>query len=211
MRLAGNTPVNFAANFTSVGSLRKMAPILLTLLGAPALSPAQSADKWAVTIESEDAFVSRKKDDPASDKPDYTGPITEDLPRYKSKTTVFCPEDPTVDRAMQGGMQDRRGRSIVGKSLQDYLEGRGDYVVVAMDLKAFPYGTVLRIPEIDSHYNRPIVFKVVGTGGAFRGKGTSRIDIMTRTLRKSGPIAGHMPVTLIPVHIPGQTKPTSQK
>ncbi len=40
-----------------------------------------------------------------------------------------------------------------------------------------PYGTKLRIPELDAKYGRNIDFRVVDTGGAFTGKGHGRIDV----------------------------------
>jgi hypothetical protein len=46
-----------------------------------------------------------------------------------------------------------------------------------MDVNAFPYGQHLRIRELEAKYGRAIDFRVVDTGGAFRGKGRSRIDV----------------------------------
>lgn len=54
-----------------------------------------------------------------------------------------------------------------------------------MDSKAFPYGTKLRIHELERKYGRTIEFRVVDTGGAFKGKWTSRIDICTANERAS--------------------------
>ena len=75
---------------------------------------------------------------------------------------------------LEGGLQDRRGRPLY--TLQDFLAERAPYVSVAMDPKAFPYGTSLRIPEIEKKYGRAITFLVVDTGDAFIGRGSSRID-----------------------------------
>jgi 3D (Asp-Asp-Asp) domain-containing protein len=64
-------------------------------------------------------------------------------------------------------------------TLQDYLAGKAPYVSVAMDPKAFGYGTKLRIAELEKKYGKTIEFRVVDTGGAFYGKGTSRLDVCT--------------------------------
>jgi len=93
--------------------------------------------------------------------------------RYSSKGTGYYPHN----SALEGGFKDRRGAPL--KTLQDFLAGRSNYVSVAMDSNAFPYGTKLRIPELERKYGRVIEFRVVDTGGAFKNKGTSRIDICT--------------------------------
>lgn len=78
---------------------------------------------------------------------------------------------------MEGGFKDRKGAPLY--TLQAYLAGNAPYVSVAMDSRAFSYGTSLRIPELEREYGRQIDFRVVDTGGAFVGRGTSRIDICT--------------------------------
>lgn len=78
---------------------------------------------------------------------------------------------------LQGGYRDMRRQPL--HTLQAYLKGRAPYVSVAMDPHALPYGTELRILELERRYRRRIRFRVVDTGGAFFGKGTSRIDICT--------------------------------
>jgi 3D (Asp-Asp-Asp) domain-containing protein len=85
---------------------------------------------------------------------------------------------------MEGGFADRRGVKL--HTLQDYLDGRVTTVAVAMDKNAFPYGTKLCIPELNRAFGRTIPFRVVDTGDAFRSKGTSRIDICTRTRKDAG-------------------------
>lgn len=77
--------------------------------------------------------------------------------------------------ALEGGFVDRKGVRL--RTLQQFLAGQADYVSVAMDSSAFPYGQHLRIKELDAKYGRAIDFRVVDTGGAFRGKGRSRIDV----------------------------------
>jgi len=82
-----------------------------------------------------------------------------------------------ANNAMEGGFTDRQGNPL--HTLQDYLAGNAPYVSCAMDPSAFPYGTQLRITQLEQEYGQAIVFEVVDTGGAFMGKGTSRIDICT--------------------------------
>lgn len=99
---------------------------------------------------------------------------------FRAKATGYFP----FNDLMEGGFHDRRGRPL--RTLQDYIAnghslGDGDYVSVAMDPNAFPYGTVLESPEVNTHYGRRVEFRVVDTGGAFYGKGTSRIDICNKT------------------------------
>jgi hypothetical protein len=77
--------------------------------------------------------------------------------------------------ALEGGFVDRKGVRL--RTLQQFLSGQADYVSVAMDSSAFAYGQHLRIKELDAKYGRAIDFRVVDTGGAFRGKGRSRIDV----------------------------------
>src|SRR5437868_163147 len=74
--------------------------------------------------------------------------------RFSSRGTGYYPDA----SALEGGFKDRLGRPL--NTLQDYLAGRAPYVSVAMDSKAFPYGTKLRIPELEAKYGRPIEFRV---------------------------------------------------
>jgi 3D (Asp-Asp-Asp) domain-containing protein len=100
-------------------------------------------------------------------------------PTYLARGTGYYPSSDPIE----GGFTDRRGAPL--HTLQDYLAGRADYVSVAMDTTAFPYGTHVRIPELEAEYGQEIDFRVVDTGGAFRGKGTSRIDICTASRHDS--------------------------
>jgi hypothetical protein len=92
---------------------------------------------------------------------------------FVAKGTGYYPDN----SAMEGGFVDRKGVKL--NTLQDYLAGKAKYVSTAMDSKAFNYGQRLRIAELNKKYSKDIVFRVVDTGGAFSGKGTSRIDICT--------------------------------
>lgn len=97
--------------------------------------------------------------------------------------------------AMEGGFVDRKGHKL--NTLQDFLAGKADYVSVAMDKnEKIPYGAKLRIPELEKKYGRAIEFRVVDTGGAFTGKGNSRIDICTANQKASTDSTINGPLTL---------------
>ncbi len=115
-------------------------------------------------------------------------------PVYEAVGSGYFP-DPSL---MEGGFTDMRGRPL--RTLQDYLAGRASYVSVAMDLRAFPYGTRLRIRELEARYGQRIEFRVVDTGGAFRGKGTARMDICTanRAMSFDATINGPLHYTVEP-------------
>lgn len=90
---------------------------------------------------------------------------------FTSKSTGYYPSG----SAIEGGFVDRKGVKL--HTLQQFLAGQAAYVSVAMDSSAFPYGQHLRIHELEAKYGRAIDFRAVDTGGAFRGRGRSRIDI----------------------------------
>lgn len=94
---------------------------------------------------------------------------------YTTRATGYYP----ASNRLQGGYVDRRGKKL--RTLQDFIDGRVTYVSVAMDPNAFPYGKDLCIPELNAKYGKAIKFKVVDTGGAFKQKGTTRIDICNRS------------------------------
>lgn len=112
---------------------------------------------------------------------------------YRARATGYYPDSST----MEGGFKDRLGKPLY--TLQAYLAGNAPYVSVAMDSDAFRYGTKLRIPELERKYGRVIDFRVVDTGGAFEGKGTSRIDICTRNQSASVDPAVNRTLTLVRV------------
>jgi hypothetical protein len=111
----------------------------------------------------------------APDVPDAPTSATEDQLRvtqsFTSRGTAYYPDA----SPLEGGFVDRRGAPL--RTLQQFLAGEADYVSVAMDTRAFPYRQRLRIHELEAKYERPIVFRVVDTGGAFRNRGTTRIDV----------------------------------
>lgn len=112
---------------------------------------------------------------------------------FVSRGTAYYP----ANNSMEGGFLDRKGAKL--RTLQQFLAGRAEYVSVAMDTRAFPYGQRLRIKELEAKYGRKIVFRVVDTGGAFRGKGRSRIDICVanRTASFDPTINGRLNIEVI--------------
>jgi len=110
-----------------------------------------------------------------------------------ARGTGYFPEN----SRMEGGFQDRKGNRLY--TLQDYLAGRAPYVSCAMDTNAFKYGQRICIPELEAKYGCKIPFRVVDTGGAFRGRGTSRIDICTANSGASHDGTINNNLTLIPV------------
>ncbi|MFO0673779.1 MAG: SH3 domain-containing protein [Polyangiaceae bacterium] len=113
---------------------------------------------------------------------------------YHAHGTGYYPDN----SALEGGFRDRQGAPL--HTLQDYLAGNAPYVSVAMDKNAFPYGQKLRIPELEAaHGGQPIEFRVVDTGGAFTGKGHSRIDICTANHAASLDPVVNGPLTLVVV------------
>lgn len=120
-------------------------------------------------------------------------PIPDGAKQYTAKGTGYFPDN----SPMEGGFQDRKGNPL--HTLQDYLAGKAPYVSVAMDSTAFDYGTKLRIPELEKKYGRLIDFRVVDTGGAFKGKGTTRIDICTASQKDSVDATINGQLTLIPI------------
>ena len=128
------------------------------------------------------------------------------------------------DSKLEGGFHDMKGKSL--HTLQDFLEGKSKYVSVAMDEDMYAhiiadrreayqktgkakykkylsmepkisYGDTFRIPELEKKYGRKIVFKAVDTGGAFKGKDFSRIDIATRSEKHSKEKTINGPLTMV--------------
>ncbi|MCA2959376.1 MAG: hypothetical protein IOD12_03930 [Silvanigrellales bacterium] len=128
-----------------------------------------------------------------SDAPTPTpGVIPKGSKIFKSKSTGYFPDS----SPLQGGYVDRRSKPL--QTLQQYLRGKGSYVSVAMDNEnGIPYGTKLRILELERKYGRVIEFRVVDTGGAFYGKGMSRIDICTESENHAYDPAVNKTLTLV--------------
>ena len=111
---------------------------------------------------------------------------------FRSDGSGYYPDS----SAMEGGYVDRRGAQL--RTLQQFLAGTAEYVSVAMDSTAFPYGQKLRIRELEQKYGRTIEFRVVDTGGAFRGKGRTKIDICVanRTASYEATLNGMLTITV---------------
>jgi 3D (Asp-Asp-Asp) domain-containing protein len=110
----------------------------------------------------------------ATEEPEDVGDSQDEIrvtSSFTSRGTGYYPSS----SALEGGFNDRIGKKL--RTLQQFLSGNAEYVSVAMDKSAFKYGTRLRIKEIDAKYGKAVIFRVVDTGGAFRGKGRSRIDV----------------------------------
>jgi 3D (Asp-Asp-Asp) domain-containing protein len=90
---------------------------------------------------------------------------------FTAKASAYYPDD----SELEGGFNDMKGKPL--QTLQSFLKGRSKYVSLAMDKGIFKYGQRLRIREINERYGKEVIFRVVDTGGAFYGKGRSRVDI----------------------------------
>ena len=89
---------------------------------------------------------------------------------------------------MEGGYLDKKGNKLT--TLQDVLDGKAKSAAIALDKNLYKsgqvkYGDSFTIPEIDKKYGKHIDFRAVDTGGAFTGKGFSRVDICTGSKKDS--------------------------
>ena len=86
---------------------------------------------------------------------------------FQARLTGYWPFSATAsERRMEGGLNDRRGKPL--HTLEDFKAGRAPYVAVSGDDQIFPYGQKLEIDQWPG-----VVFRVVDTGGHFRGAGKS--------------------------------------
>jgi len=100
-----------------------------------------------------------------------SGTIIEGRVAKNVLATAYCPEN----SAQEGGLNDEK--KVPLKTLQDYLQRKPNttYVSVAMDValrqQGYPYGTKLRIPELEQKFNNGhyIEFRLVDNGGCFNG------------------------------------------
>jgi 3D (Asp-Asp-Asp) domain-containing protein len=122
---------------------------------------------------------------------------------FVSRGTGYYPSHSGVE----GGFVDRQGNPL--HTLQQFLAGQASYVSVAMDSRAFPYGQRLRIHELEAKYGRAITFKVVDTGGAFVGRGRSRMDICVANAKASvdPTINGSLHVDIVSANAPAPPPP----
>lgn len=109
---------------------------------------------------------------------------------FTTNTTGYWPvskEQATAEKweavaTMEGGDKDREGKPIYPMHTIDAVEQKmksgglwpDDYVAVAMDSGAYPYGTQLTSPDYPG-----IPFRVVDTGGAFEKAWVTKLDIAT--------------------------------
>lgn len=117
-------------------------------------------------------------------QPLRANPFSFPLPNFAFRDVVGTGYYPHNSRR-EGGFHDRHGRDLY--TLQDYLQGKAPYVAVAMDRNSFVFGQYIRIPILEQAYNKgkPIIFKLVDTGGHFKHRGTTAIDICTANKKAS--------------------------
>ena len=113
------------------------------------------------------------------------GEIPEGAEIFETVTTGYS----TENTAMEGGPLDMKGARL--NTFKDYLLGKKPYVSVAMDNASraggkgsFPYGTTFRFPEVEKRYGKVILFRMVDTGSAFKGKGKTRMDVCLGTSQR---------------------------
>ena len=100
-----------------------------------------------------------------------------------------------ASNSLEGGFKDKLGRPLF--TLQDYLDGKAPYVSLAMDDQAgLKYGQKVYIEELDNKYGKKIECRIVDTGGAFHGKGTSRVDVCVADQDKANDEVLNGPLTL---------------
>lgn len=95
-----------------------------------------------------------------------------------------CPktESENLSCKVEGGALDAHGNTIWGKTtLEDFLEGKGDWVTVAMD----PERRDLQGVYLESDSFPGVIFRVMDVGGFGRGRGTRWVDIATRDPEKA--------------------------
>ncbi|XP_016842409.1 uncharacterized protein LOC100119572 [Nasonia vitripennis] len=98
-------------------------------------------------------------------------------PHYNATLTAYYP-DFTSDA--ESDYLDSRGKKL--RNLQDFLDGRAEYVTVAMEeLPRLSYGSVVCVPELNQHFGRRIPLQVRDHGMNLDGKGFTRLDICVRT------------------------------
>ncbi|NBP04286.1 MAG: hypothetical protein EBU90_30200, partial [Proteobacteria bacterium] len=104
---------------------------------------------------------------------------------FVTNNTWYCPGggSSVTERALEGGVQDRRGRPAY--TYEDAMAGIAPYVTVAMDTTVLPYGTLLHNENFKRSDGTLLPFRVTDTGGAFAGKGFAKMDIATSSIQKA--------------------------
>ncbi|KAJ8682811.1 hypothetical protein QAD02_018603 [Eretmocerus hayati] len=80
----------------------------------------------------------------------------------------------------ESDFSDSMGKKL--RTLQDFLDGRGEYVTVAMDdMPNLPYGSIICVPELNEHFGRAIPLQVRDYGVNVARMGYSRLDVCVRS------------------------------
>nr|CAD7462900.1 unnamed protein product [Timema tahoe] len=113
--------------------------------------------------------------------------------RFNSTMTAYYPDYSSEEEA---GYLDSRGKQL--RTLQEFLDGRSDYVTAAMDSElGVTYGRAVCIPELNQHFGRPVRVEVRDTDSDMAGAGAARIDICVRSEVDSYDRAVNKAVTLV--------------
>ncbi|XP_015605083.1 uncharacterized protein LOC107272429 isoform X2 [Cephus cinctus] len=97
-------------------------------------------------------------------------------PYYNVSLTAYYPDFASDD---EHDYLDMRGKKL--RTLQNYLDGRDEYVTVAMDFSThLPYGTRICVPELNEHFGKRIPLQVRDFGANLRGSEFTRLDICVR-------------------------------
>ncbi|XP_011300884.1 uncharacterized protein [Fopius arisanus] len=98
-------------------------------------------------------------------------------PHYNVSLTAYFPD---YESDNENDYLDVRGKKL--RNLQDFIDGRSEYVTAAMDMiPEVPYGTHLCIPELNEHFGRQIHIQVRDYGGNLKDQGFSQVDICVRS------------------------------
>ncbi|XP_008558615.1 uncharacterized protein LOC103579089 [Microplitis demolitor] len=113
-------------------------------------------------------------------------------PYYNVSLTAYYPDYASDDSS---DYLDMRGKKL--KTLQDFLDGRDEYVTAAMDKNPeIPYGTRVCIPELNQHFKQYIPIQVRDYSPDLEGEGHSSVDICVRSESDSYDFAVNRMVTL---------------
>ncbi|XP_074113702.1 uncharacterized protein LOC141536837 [Cotesia typhae] len=113
-------------------------------------------------------------------------------PYYNVSLTAYYPDFASDESS---DYLDVRGKKL--KTLQDFLDGRDEYVTAAMDINSeIPYGTKVCIPELNYHFKQYIPIQVRDYSPDLEGEGHSSIDICVRSESDSYDFAVNRMVTL---------------
>ncbi|XP_015509172.1 uncharacterized protein [Neodiprion pinetum] len=98
-------------------------------------------------------------------------------PHYNVSLTAYYPD---FNSGFESDYLDARGKKL--RPLQNFLDGRCDYVTVGMDEDLnLAYGSSICVPEMNEHFGINIPFQVRDYGANLKGTGFSRMDICVRS------------------------------